>query len=288
MIGESVKTPLTVWDCEAEILSSNKKGDGTHRVLKINDNGTPLVLKCYGRTRSRIESVLKLCGIRLLVGKTSTSARGRYLTEQAVLSLLDREGFAVPKIRSFHRTLASSQLCLALEWIPGCTLAEIVRSEKQSLEAKQELLSRCGTDMRQRHDRAIALCEPRLVFEHPSLHHVIVSNGRLVYTDFEITYCRSEDIERLARREIAGFLYSLARANWLLFQPLFKAFTQGYGDSARLEAMVNELRRYGTVPVAGWLTRLSFLFRIKRRHRRIAAAANRLQIPPHFHQMNSP
>lgn len=288
MTGESVKPPLTVWDCEAEILSRNKKGDGTHRVLKITHNGSPLVIKCYGRTRSWIESVLKLCGIRLLVGKTSTSARGRYLTEQAVLSLLDREGFAVPKVCSLDSSPVPSQPCLTLEWIPGSTLAEIVRSEKHSVEAKQDLLSRCGTDMRQRHDRAIFLGEPRLVFEHPSLHHVIVSNGRLVYTDFEITYCRSGDIERLARREIAGFLYSLARANWPLFQPLFKAFAQGYGDSARLEAMVNELRRYGTVPVAGWLTRLPFLFRIKRRHRRIAAAANRLQIPPNFNQMNSP
>ncbi|MCX8042820.1 MAG: hypothetical protein N3B18_01685 [Desulfobacterota bacterium] len=278
-----MKSPLTVLNCKAEILSCNKKGDGTHRVLKITDNGAPLVLKCYGRTRSRLEYVLKLCGIRLLVGKTSTSARGRMATERSVLGLLSREGVSAPKILSWNKSDTIRQPFLALEWIAGTTLAEIVRSPQYSLNAKKDLLFRCGTEMRERHDRAIRLREPRLVFEHPSLHHVIVSNGRLVHTDFEIAYCRKNDIERLARREIAGFLYSLARAHWPLFPPLFTAFTEGYRHPRRLNLMLAELRRYGTIPVAGWLTRLPFIFRIKRRHRRIAAAARTVQIPQSAH-----
>jgi len=268
-----------VCGCDAEILSANKKGDGTHRVLKVITNGSPIVLKCYGRTRGRLESLLKFLGIRLLVGKTSTSARGRCATERSVLNLLNREGFAAPTIVSFEKITTPSQPCLALEWIPGRSLAEIVRSEKYPLDKKKDLLARCGCEMRQRHDRAVKLREPRLVFEHPSLHHVIVSNERLVYTDFEITYCRAHDIERLARREIAGFLYSLARANWNQFQPLFSAFSEGYGNSARVDAMLRELRRYGTVPVAWWLTLFPFLFRIKGRHRRIARASRSLHVP---------
>lgn len=261
-----------------EILSANKKGDGTHRVLKVNDNGTPIVLKCYGRTRSRIEAALKFFGVRLVVGKTATSARARQATERAVLGLLKQEGFSVPEILSPEWIRDIRQPCLALEWIPGRSLAEIVRSAQESLEIKECLLSECGTKMRQRHDRAVALQEPRLVFEHPSLHHVLVSDGRLVYTDFEITYRRGRDIERIAQREIAGFLYSLARAQWALFQPLFIAFSEGYGNAVRLRAMIRELRKYGTVPVAGWAALFPIIFRATRRHRRIAAAARSLRV----------
>lgn len=283
-----MKPPLQAFGHDVEILSLNKKGDGTHRVLKVNNKGTPAVLKCYGRTRGRFASLLKLCGIRLLVGKTSTSPRGRMATEQTVLTLLAREGFSVPKILPWGHEQRINQPVLALEWIEGLTLAEIVRSPQYSLETKRNLLFRCGVEMRQRHDRAINLFEPCLVFEHPSLHHVIVSNGKLVYIDFEITFCRTSDIERLARREIAGFLYSLARSQWTLFTPLFTAFIHGYAHPERIHCMLGDLRRYGTVPVVEWLTYIPFLFRIKQRHRRIASAARTLRITPEPQHNYSP
>jgi len=274
-----LKTPQTFYGLAAEVLAANKKGDGTHRVLKLAYAGSPLVLKCYGRTRSRLESFMKLFGVRLIVGKTSTSARGRYGTEHSVLELWSREKFNVPKVLTADFTAGIPQPCLAMEWIPGLTLAEVVRSPEISRDRKKSLIARCALDMYQRHNRAVAAREPRLIFEHPSLHHVIVTEERLTYIDFEIAYSRKNDIERLARRETAGFLYSMAKASWELFPELFRAFIDAYADRSRLCSMIEELKRYGTVPVAGWLELFPPVFRFSKRHRRISSAAGKLTIP---------
>ena len=83
---------------KAEVLAMSKRGDGTHRVLKVDYQGEPVVVKCYGLKGSWLQALSRQFGSRLLLGKSTYTARGRQNTERAVLELWRREGFDVPRV----------------------------------------------------------------------------------------------------------------------------------------------------------------------------------------------
>lgn len=260
----------------AEVLAESRRGDGSHRVLKIQHQGSPVVVKCYGLKGSRLQALSRQFGSRLLLGKSSYTARGRCDTERSVLELWRREGFDVPAVLDLAQLAQAGQPCLALEFVPGELMSKRIRSSEVSLARKKELVARFAQTAGRRHSRAIELSEPGLIFKHPTFSHIIVSGERLFHFDFEQALTHAGSINRYIRHEIAGFLHALPRADTALFAELFSAFRAGYPDRQRLDLVISELERFGTVPLADWLEPLGFLFMRFKRYRKMAALARRL------------
>ena len=63
------KRPTTFLGMPAEVLAASKRGDGTHRVLKVEYRGKTVVVKCYGLKGSRLQALSRQFGSRLLLGK---------------------------------------------------------------------------------------------------------------------------------------------------------------------------------------------------------------------------
>jgi hypothetical protein len=260
-----LKNQTTFLGMKAEVLAMSKRGDGSHRVLKVDYRGEPVVVKCYGLKGSRLQALSRQFGSRLLLGKSTYTARGRRRTERSVLDLWQREGFDVPGVRDIDVLAGAGQPCLAME--------KLIRSADVPRVRKQELIARFAETSGRRHDRAIALSEPALVFKHPTFSHIIVSGDRLVHFDFEQALTHKSGIERYIRHEIAGFLHALPRADRGLFLDLFTAFSTHYPDRQRLDMVISELQRFGTVPLARWLEPFGGLFLRFKRYKKMAGLA---------------
>jgi len=258
----------------AEVLSSSKRGGERQRVLKVAYHGAPIVIKCYGAKKGKLRALLRWAGcVHLAVGKSSPSAAARRRKEQEVMQVWAAESFAVPRLLDVDFLASAPQPCLAMELIPGPTLAAIMRSNEYSVAYKARIVARLARAMNIRHDRALAMHEPRLIVEHPSLTHIIVDDGRLAQIDFEISFTRPSQIERFARHEIAGTLLSIAKADRGNALAFLQAFAGAYGAGSRFQQTIEELRRYGSVPLAPILDRAGILMKASPRHRKIAAAA---------------
>ena len=265
---------------QAEVLAMSKRGDGSHRVLKINYRGEPLVVKCYGLKGSRLQALSRQFGSRLLLGKSTYTAQGRRNTERSVLELWRREGFDVPAVRDIDLQGTAGQPCLALEWVSGVLMSKLIRADDVPRSRKLDLVARFAETAGRRHSRAIELSEPGLIFKHPTFSHIIVSDGRLVHFDFEQALTHRKGIERYIRHEIAGFLHALPRADRELFLDLFTAFSTHYPDRQRLDMVISELQRFGTVPLAPWLEPFGALFLRFKRYKKIAGLARAFAAAP--------
>ena len=262
----------------ALVLNVSKRGDGRHRILKIEHEGKPVVVKCYGLKRSRLHAVLRHFGSLVIVGKSSATTRGRWRTERETLTLWHNEGFDVPRV--YPMDIPSLEPCLAMEWIPGRTLSNLIQAGDESLETKKELIRRFTEILARRHDRALALNEPCLLFEHPTLNHVICCGDRLVHFDFEMVFTWKRDLERLVRRELAGFIRPLVRKSRKEeTDSLVEVMVKTYPEKVRLGHVLNELEQFGSVPVLHWLEgfqKLSF-FRKKGNTRTASTLARALK-----------
>ena len=261
---------------QAEVLAESRRGDGSHRVLKVDFPGAPVVVKCYGLKGSRLQALSRQFGSRLLLGKSTYTARGRCATERAMLDLWRREGFDTPRIVDLPGLAGAGQPCLALEYVPGMLLSKLIRSPVVPEARKKELVFRFAETAGRRHRRARELGEPGLVFKHPTFSHVIVSGDRFVHFDFEQALTHPGALERYIRHEIAGFLHGLPRADRALCLGLFSAFSRGYPDRELLDRVIDDLQRFGTVPLASWLEPFGFLFLQYRRYKKMADLARSL------------
>jgi hypothetical protein len=259
----------------AEVLAFSRRGCGRHRVLRIEHRGEPAVLKLYGLKRSRLGTVLRQFGSRVILGKSSITAAGRRETERETLELWKREGFDVPALRDLVLPEAAGTPQLAMEFVPGPTMAQALSGRDLDLERKRELVTAFADVWSRRHARALELREPRLIFEHPTFDHVIVSDGRLVHFDFEIVIVRGWGLEDLVGREITGFLRSLSKSAGADFPHLLDALAGAYGDRSRLEGVRNDILQYGTVPVMPWMRHAPLRRLVARIHRGRKAGARR-------------
>jgi tRNA A-37 threonylcarbamoyl transferase component Bud32 len=265
---------------QAEVLAMSKRGDGSHRVLKIEYQGKPVVVKCYGLKGSRLQALSRQFGSRLLLGKSTYTARGRYATERAVLELWRREGFDTPRVLDIPELAGAGQPCLAMEFVPGELMSKIIRSADVPLSRKKELVARFAETAGRRHGRAIELAEPGLIFKHPTFSHIIVSDDRLFHFDFEQSLTHAGSLERYIRHEIAGFLHALPRSDRALFSELFTAFSSSYPGRQRLDLVISELQRFGTVPLARWLEPCGGLFLRFKRYEKMARLARSFAAAP--------
>ena len=194
-------------------------------------------------------------------------------TERAVLDLWHREGFDVPQLLSPDFLARLSQPCLAMEWVPGKTLAVVLKSPEVGLGHKQELVEKCARTMGSRHARALALQDCRLIPEHPTLQHILVSDDRLVHFDFETVFTAKVPPECAVRYELGRQLASLAKQSKEDFPLLGRAFVAVYPDRDRLKRVIDDFQTFGTVPISEWLTKFPIFFRLSKRYRKKAYAA---------------
>ena len=262
----------------ALVLNVSKRGDGRHRILKIEHEGKPVVVKCYGLKRSMFHAVVRHFGSLVIVGKSSATARGRCTTERETLTLWYNEGFDVPRV--YPIDIPSLEPSLAMEWIPGQTLSNLIQASDESLERKKDLIGKFTEILARRHERALALNESRLLFEHPTLNHVISCGDRLVHFDFEMVFTWKRDLERLVRRELAGFIRPLVRKSKKEETDcLLGVMVRTYPEKVLLRHVLNELEQFGSVPVLHWLEgfqKLSF-FRKKGNTRTASTLARALK-----------
>ena len=54
---------------KAELMDMSERGDGRHRVLKVEHGGAFYIIKCYGLKRSKIRTAMRQLGSLFLVGK---------------------------------------------------------------------------------------------------------------------------------------------------------------------------------------------------------------------------
>ena len=275
MMSEVVEQVSRFANRGGELLNFSSRGDGTHCIIKLMDDSTPMVLKLYGSKRNSFRTSLKKYLSLFDVGQSSFSTHARFQTEREVLSLWQREGFDVPKIYSPAFLAGFDQPHIAIEWIPGQTLTTLLHDPIISLDQKKYLISRFCQEMARRHERALEHREVRLLLFHPSVNRILISNDRLVYIDFEVVYSPKRDLERIVRKEIAGFLYSIARSSpQQQLHSLLECFIKEYPEKARMAFVLEELRRFGTVPVYGWLKLFPFVFSSHRKYQKSVRCIN--------------
>jgi tRNA A-37 threonylcarbamoyl transferase component Bud32 len=250
----------------AQTLNISHRGDGRHRVMKVAHDEKFVVLKCYGLKRTRLKVLFRQLGSLFLVRKSSITTKSRHDTELDVLSLWKREGFDVPEVYQLSELPEDISYCIAMEYIPSPTVAELLKDDQKSLAFKKEVIARYARVWGKRHARALELREPRLLQENPTLSHVFVSRDRLVHFDFEIVFTRKKDLKRLVRREIVGILRSMSKASGESFSPLLDTLLDAYPDLSYFRQTAWELLRYGTVPVMGWAAIFHRITRGKKRY----------------------
>jgi tRNA A-37 threonylcarbamoyl transferase component Bud32 len=253
---------------KAQVLNISRRGDGGQQVIKVMHDEKFVILKCYGLKRSRLKVLFRQLGSLFLVRKSSITAKARHATELDVLSLWKREGFDVPEVYPLPELSRNIPYCIAMEYIPSPTVAEVLQDHEKSLAFKKEVIARYARGLGKRHAWALDLGEPRLLQENPTLSHVFVSQNRLVHFDFEIVFTRNKDLKRLVRREIVGILRSMSKASGDNFSLLLDTLLETYPDLSHFRQTARELLLYGTVPVMGWTAIFHRLTRRKKRYRK--------------------
>ena len=225
-----------------EVISESRRGDGHHKLLKVAGGNAVQAVKQYGRKRSQFRVLLRSIGNLTYAGKSSILIAERMRTEAATLELWTREGIDVPRLIPREDALNGVRdPALILEWISGPSLLERFEDPELPLESKLDLMRRFTAIWCHRHDRAIALNEPRLIYEHPTFAHVLLSGDRFVHIDFEIVFTSQRRLERQRQREILGFIRSLAKVEPAEhIDPLIRAFAESYESRDRLQRLVRE------------------------------------------------
>ena len=202
---------------------------------EIREEWPTRVLKIYRRRRSRLREVLGRFSHACIERKRGTHPHERWETERTAIAIWAREGFRVPRILDDAPPVDVDGPSLWLERVDGQTFFWLTHDPKISLGRKQELAARLGRDHSRRHRRARELGEIRLLHEHPTTKHVLVSNDELVTIDHEGGFAADYPLTLAIAFEVAGFLRPLWTGETLcLDAPLPAAYLQGYGDVSLL------------------------------------------------------
>lgn len=262
---------------KASVLDQSGRPTCKQSVLKLETAEGPIVIKHYAVRRSAIQHLLRKIGHLTFAGKSATGAQGRRDTEAECLALWRRHGIDVVRTLEPATPPDLPGPWLALEFLEGRTLYEVLKDPTVAEAEKLALLRRFAPEWARRHAAAIREREPRLLHEHGTFRHVFVAGERLVTFDLEIAWVRRGRTPYLVGREIAAFLRSLGRAGGAdrdLFSARLGALVEAYGDREQWLAAVRGVLR----PRSPVMRIVSLLERLQRRRdayapRRVLAAA---------------
>jgi hypothetical protein len=244
-----------------EILDRSLGGDGHQKILKVELEGGPVVVKLYGRKQGVLQAILRDIGSRA-IGKTSLRQRTRCATERAVLQLWSEHDLGVPELLPNRFQELDPQPYLVLEFIDGPSIWNILNDGDWSFEKEADLLRRFAIEWARRHELARQQREPRFIQLRAGLHHILVSGERQAAFDFEMCYTRRHPIDRLISLEILGYLRTLQAATGDNFERYLECVVQSYGNPAPFR----RVREDAASGVAPWLKPLSrWQMRIRRR-----------------------
>ncbi|MBM4335047.1 MAG: hypothetical protein FJ108_03925 [Deltaproteobacteria bacterium] len=250
-----VGMPIRVAGLDGTLLAISRRGDGRHQVVSTQIQGRPVIVKLYGRKRTRFPTLARAFGHRFLVAKTGLAARTRRDTDARILGLWRWHGFAVPEILDLPLPESDDRPYLVLERIDGETVRSELRDARFSIERLEAGLSRFGAEWCRRHALAERLREPGLIQAHPGFEHLIDRAGEWVSFDFEYAYTDPRRVETLIAVEIAGFVASLQRAAGARAGALLGVLVAAYPDRDRL-ARVRHSALVGRFPAVDALTSL--------------------------------
>ncbi len=229
---------------EVREITRSERGDGRQRIAKVRAGEHTYLLKQYGLKRSRLRAFLRAVGHATFAGKSSIRAAARQTTERETLTLWSEAGIDVPRVlQNVEWPSDVVPPVIALEWVPGRDLRELLADPREPLAERLALVEGFARACCLRHDLAEDRREPRFVFEHPTLCHVIVDGDRLVHIDLEIVFTRPHRIEGHVHREIVSFLRSLAKLRDVETDAYIDRFVESYPNHARLHRLVRETRR---------------------------------------------
>jgi hypothetical protein len=191
-------------------LDVSRRGSGLNAVWRITLDGAPAVLKTYDTRRGPVRTALTALEHRLS-GRTPYAAAARQRTERDGLRLWRDAGFDVPALHETPLPVRLPVPHLCMEWLPGPTLPAFLTDAAQPDSAREDALRRFAPAWAARHALALERDEPRLLQEHATLDHVLVSGERLVTFDLEVAFRPGAHVPALIAREICGYLRSILR-----------------------------------------------------------------------------
>ncbi len=215
-----------------------------NQIWPLHDSDVPVLVKVYSApTWSPFQwARIVLEGIGRQ--KTSSRAGARWRTERDVLRVWSQAGFDVPADLTERHPVHPGRPYAVLERVHGRLLGMLLCSGKMGEADRLQAVGRYAAEMGRRHRLAIERGEHRLVHEHPSLQHVIVSGPRLVTIDFEQAFRPVRDVRVLVAHEVVAALRSLGKgADAARFATDLAAFVEGYGSRDGLAACAREYLR---------------------------------------------
>lgn len=225
-------------------ITRSERGDGRQRISRVQAGARTYLLKQYGLKRSRMRAFLRAIGHATFAGKSSIRASTRRTIERETLALWAAAGVEVPKVlQKVEWPRDTSSPALALEWVPGRDLRDLLSDPRVPLEERLAVVSSFARVCGKRHDLAETRREPRFIFEHPTLCHIIVDGDRLVHIDLEIVFTRPRSIPSRVHREIVSFLRAFAKLRSVEGDLYFDRFITSYPNRARLRRLVRDTRR---------------------------------------------
>lgn len=210
-------------------------------VFVIDTAAGRVVQKLYFPRKSPLRE-----GFRAALGvlrglKTSPRAAARRLTEASQLRHWREQGFDVPKLLEPAEAGFVPGPYNLLEFVEGEVLLQSLRRDSgRTLVARRDLLARFADAWQQRHAAALQRDDPRLLQEHGTLEHVIVSGDRFITFDHEQAFRPGAAVLPVVAKEFASKLRSLLKGcGPEAFDELLDALVTGYGNDELLRRMID-------------------------------------------------
>ena len=199
---------------------------------------------------------------RVVRAKTPTTVAARLATERDLLAVWREAGCDVPADLTARSPELAHQRVTLLEHVRGPLLGRLLAAGRLSRDERDDLLRRFAAAWGRRHGLALDRREARLVQEHGTFLHVIVSGERLVTIDLEQAFRPRRDVLPLVAKEIVAYVRSLAKgADPDVFRGDLEALVAAY---PRREILAGAVREYLDSP-SPWRR---IVWRLDRRFRR--------------------
>lgn len=184
------------------------------------------------RVSTNHAGVLQLDGQTYLIKRyAGGNPRERLECEKLSLGLWADAGFKVPALSSLEIPELRGMYYLAIAFLNGPTLQDLLKNTAVRIEEKWELLSSILADNCRRQCRAIAQQEPRLLHPDPNSSNIICVGREYYFIDFETTVPPG-NLEDAAAVETAKFIRWTARDLGIVhLSELARRAVAAYGDN---------------------------------------------------------